>query len=95
MTTRKARDVTAALRKKGFEQSEGDHSFFTYYRASDQRKTAVFTKVSHGETDIGDYLISKMAQQCRLARSEFLNLVDCPLDRAGYESLLKSKGVDV
>jgi len=95
MTTRKTRDVTAALRKKGFEQSEGDHSFFTYYRANDQKKTAVFTKVSHGETEIGDYLISKMAQQCRLARPEFLNLVDCQIDRAGYEVLLKSKDVPV
>ena len=32
MTTRKTRDVTSSLKRKGFEQSEGDHAFFTYYR---------------------------------------------------------------
>lgn len=92
MPTRKIRDVVAALRSKGFEQVEGDHSFFTYHRLCDQKKTAVFTKVSHGATEISDPLIGKMAQQCRLARAEFLNLIDCPLDRRGYEDALRAKG---
>ncbi|MBN1193677.1 MAG: type II toxin-antitoxin system HicA family toxin [Coriobacteriia bacterium] len=95
MPTRKVREVTAALKKKGFEQAEGDHSFFTYHRASDQKKTTVFTKVSHGQNEIDGFLIGKMAQQCRVAKAEFLSLVDCPLDCAGYEELLRSKGLDV
>jgi hypothetical protein len=87
--------VTSSLKRKGFEQSDGDHAFFTYYRASDQKKTAVFTKVSHGEVEVDDYLLGKMAQQCKLTKADFLALVDCPLDRAAYEARLKSRGVDV
>ncbi len=87
--------MTSSLRRKGFEQSEGDHSYFTYYRTSDQKKTAVFTKVSHGEVEVDDFLLGKMAQQCKLSKADFLALVDCPLDRAEYETRLRSRGVDV
>ena len=95
MSTRKLRDVEASLKKKGFQQREGDHSFFTYHRSSDNKKTSVFTKTSHGATDIGDSIIGKMAQQCQLIRNDFLDLVDCPLNRPGYEAKLKTKGIDV
>lgn len=95
MTTRKVRDVTSSLVKKGFERSEGDHVFFTYYRTGDQKKTAVFTKVSHGEVEVDDFLLGKMAQQCKLTKADFLALVDCPMARADYEARLRSRGVDV
>lgn len=95
MATRKTRDIRSALIKKGFRHKDGDHAFYTYHRASDEKKTSIFTKMSHGESEVGDYLLSKMAQQCGLSKSEFLDLVDCPLDQAGYEAKLRLKKVDV
>lgn len=95
MATRKQRDVEASLRRKGFRQNEGDHSFFTYYRASDNKKTSIFTKTSHGANEIDSFLIGKMAKQCRLSQADFLELVDCPLDRERYEAKLREKEIDV
>lgn len=93
MTTRKLRDVKESLKRKGFRQREGDHFYFVYHRISDEKKTAVFTKASHGAVEIDAFLIGQMAKQCRLGRPEFLELLDCPLDRAGYERRLRDKGV--
>lgn len=51
--------------------------------------------MSHGEVEVDDFLLGKMAQQCKLPKADFLALVDCPLDRAEYETRLRSRGVDV
>ena len=89
MATRKQRDVESALRRKGFIEKQGDHSFFTYHRAADGKKTSVFTQTSHGESELGDVLLEKMAKQCALSKDDFLRLVDCPLERNEYEALLR------
>jgi hypothetical protein len=95
MAPRKTRDIAASLTRKGFQRSERDHAFFTYHRASDQKKTSVFTKTSHGATEIDNFLIGKMATQCQLSRSEFLDLVDCTIDQIAYEAILRGKEFDV
>lgn len=90
---RKSRDVRAALQRKGFAASAGDHVFLTYVTAGGLR-TAIMTKVSHGGShDIGEPLLAQMARQCRLNKPMFLQLVDCPLERLAYEAELRSKGV--
>jgi hypothetical protein len=93
MSTRKCKDVSAALLKKGFQLREGDHQYFVYHRSSDAKKTPVFTKISHGEREIGDFLLGHMAKQCKVARADFLDLVDCPMDRTGYEAKLAMQGI--
>jgi len=82
-------DIEAALEKKGFARSEGDHRFFTYYTVAGI-KTSVWTKTSHGAKykTIGDGLVGLMARQCGLTSPQFRQFVECPLDRAGYESIL-------
>jgi predicted RNA binding protein YcfA (HicA-like mRNA interferase family) len=84
---RKQADVERALTRKGFEQSESHHRFFIYHSKAG-RKTLVKTKTSHGQREISDDLLSKMAQQVKLPRGEFLDLVDCPLSRDEYEKKL-------
>jgi hypothetical protein len=42
--------------------------------------------------EIPDNLIGQMAKQCKLSKSDFLKLVDCPLSRQAYEDILKSEG---
>lgn len=89
---RKKSKVEASLRSKGFEQIEGDHHYFVYVTLEGKR-TTIRTKTSHTPKikDIPDNLLSQMAQQCKLNRQDFLQLVDCPLDQAGYEELLSKQ----
>ena len=92
---RKQSDVEKSLTSKGFKPRQGDHSYFNYY-CSTGKKTAVFTKTSHGAREIDDHLLGRMARQCKLSRADFDQLIECPLDRAGYESkLVEQKAIDL
>jgi predicted RNA binding protein YcfA (HicA-like mRNA interferase family) len=83
------RDVETSLKKKGFRPDEGDHHWFFYWTA-DGKKTTVRTKTSHGPTkDLGDGLLKEMARQIRISKSQFLELVDCPMSREQYEECLR------
>lgn len=84
---RNKQDVEQSLKRKGFMRKEGDHHYFVYHTMSGL-KTAIFTKTSHTPKmrNIPDNLLGQMARQCRLSKSEFLDLVDCPLSREEYEA---------
>ena len=84
-SVRKGRDVNAALCKKGFQREvDGDHVCYEF-PDSDVR-----TKISHGMLgqDIGRELLGKMARQVHLDFSQFLNFVDCSLDKSDYRAIL-------
>ncbi len=53
--------------------------------------------VSHGmgNSTIGSKLISDMARQLHLTKSQFLALIDCTLDEAGYREILTTQGLAV
>jgi hypothetical protein len=89
---RKKIDVESALKKKGFNQTEGDHHWFVYITL-EGKKTTSRTKTSHTQKmkDIPDNLLSQMARQCRLSKKDFLDLIDCPLSREAYEEILKDQ----
>lgn len=87
---KKARDVIAGLARKGFRTKENDHTFLHLF--VHDRKTAIYTKVSHGEKQIGDKLLGLMARQVQLSRREFLELVDCSLSQDEYLAILRAKG---
>ena len=84
--------VMAALQRKGFAASEGDHTYYIYHTA-DGHKTLAKTKVSHSGKDIADKILGMMARQCRLTVLQFRDLVDCPLSRESYEGILKAQGL--
>jgi hypothetical protein len=88
---RKQSDVERSLTNKGFRHKEGDHSYFHYY-STVGKKTAVFTKTSHGAREIDDHLLGRMAKQCKLSRADFDQLIDCPLDQNSYETKLVALG---
>lgn len=94
MNPRKRDDVSAALAKKGFAQSNNDHMKFTYFN-SIGKKTQVWTKISRGSghKDITVSNLSRMARQCKLSNTDFERLLDCPLDRDTYEDMLISHGI--
>jgi len=89
---RKQGNVEKSLEAKGFQRPKGgDHNYFHYYSTTG-KKTAVFTKTSHGAREIDDSLLGRMARQCKLTRGDFDRLIDCPLDRNGYEAKLIEQG---
>ena len=88
---RKQSDVEKSLQAKGFRAREGDHNYFNYYSKAG-KKTAVFTKTSHGSREIDESLLSLMAKQCKLSNKDFGLLIDCPPDRDTYEAKLVARG---
>jgi predicted RNA binding protein YcfA (HicA-like mRNA interferase family) len=92
LPVRARRDVEAALKKKGFQQGDGDHHWFVFWTA-DGKKTTIRTKTSHGSTkDLGDGLLKEMARQTRVSKIQFLELIDCPMRREQYQGLLQGGG---
>lgn len=80
--------------KKGFlEKPGGDHKRYIYH-SQEGKKTAVHTKMSRGTKYkyLGDPLVAQMAKQCKLSKTDFLALIDCPLSRQEYEEKLKQQG---
>jgi len=89
---RDKKDIEAGLASKGFEQRTSDHNYFIY-RCLDGKKSLAKTKTSLGKAfDIDDHLLGQMARQCGITRKLFLDLVDCPLQRAEYEKYLRQAG---
>jgi len=86
--------VESSLLAKGFEKRQGDHNYFVYV-TTDGKITTVKTKTSHTKKmkDIGDNLLSQMAKQCYLNKSNLLNLIDCPLSQEEYENILHNQGL--
>jgi len=93
---RDARDIESALLKKGFLKTPGDHHYFKY-QTTTGLITPIKTKTSHTpkQKSIGDSLLGKMCRQCRLSKSQFLDLVDCPMTREQYEIILKNDGISL
>jgi len=91
---RDVRVVEAALLAKGFKKRYSDHKYFVY-ETIDGKLTSVKTKTSHtpSHKSLGDDLLGRMARQCQLSKGEFLDLVDCPLSRPAYETILSSKSL--
>lgn len=84
--------VEQSLKNKGFQNVGGDHKYLVYFTLAG-KQTDVKTKVSRGsQKDVDDGLISMMRKQCKLEKSEFLQLIECPLKQEMYEALLRNKG---
>lgn len=90
MSSLKTRKIKTSLKKKGFKEGNGDHKYYFLY--INDRKTSIFTKISHGEGEINDFLIKQMSKQTRLEKNEFLDLINCPLSYEEYIELLKQRG---
>ena len=90
MATLKAREVISGLKKKGFLQSEGDHTYFILY--VNEKKTSIRTKVRHGRGEVDDYLLHMMALQAKLEKRQFMDLINCPLSATDYLKILEAQG---
>ena len=63
-----------------------------YFHVVDGGRTGIRTKMSHGEEEVGENLLHKMARQLRLTRRELDCFVDGTLTQAEYITKLRTKG---
>lgn len=81
------------LKKKGFIDSTNKSSDHKYLELFHNNKLVLHTKISHGNEDIRNPLIRMMSFQCKLTKSEFLDLAKCPITKKKYLEILESKGL--
>lgn len=87
----KTADVERSLPRKGFEQEVSKHVYFKFrHRGKDW---GISTFFSHGEREIGDHLVGRMAKQVKLSKASFLRLVECPMSAEEYLSQLVRDGL--
>jgi hypothetical protein len=94
MASKNREIIKESLQRKGFQLKDGNHMFFIYY-SQDGKKTSVHTKMSRGAKYkiLTDNLLAQMSKQCKLSKTDFLNLVDCPLTREEYEGRLREQKI--
>jgi hypothetical protein len=85
----------AALRKKGFRCDRSGKHIWYYFRDSNGEDSDVKVMMSHGMagSSLSADLLSRMARQLHLSTRQFLALIDCPLDEAGYRAILEELGI--
>lgn len=92
MACRSSTKIVAALVKKGFIDTGGDHHWLVL--CVEGKKTSVRTKISRGRKDYGDGLLAKVRKQLHLTTTkDLLRLVDCPMDANEYVAVLQRAGV--
>ena len=82
-----------SLKKKGFVDSPSksdDHLYLEFFYGN---KLYFHTKLSHNHQDLGDFLIKQMSMQCKLNKSDFTDLVNCPLSLEAYIEKLSAQGI--
>ena len=80
------------LLKKGFNIAENKSQDHLWLELFHKGKLVLHTKISHGASDLGDYLIKQMSHQCKLSKQEFMDLANCPMSKEHYFRLLKDNG---
>lgn len=75
----KSRTIKSGLQRKGFEiDKKGHHIYFR--KIVDGKDIGAWTYISHGHSEVGDNILSKMAKQLNLNKSQFEDLVNCPMN---------------
>ena len=87
----KSQKVEKSLKRKGFKEEPRDHKYFVFY--NNGKKTRIKTKVSHCGQEINDYLIDQMKKQLHLNKSQFEDLINCPLSEEDYKAILKAQNI--
>ena len=90
MTTLKVKKIDSSLTNKGFRRMDGDHARYHFYYKGE--RTSIRTMVSHGEKEIGDPLISRMAKETKLNKNQFTEFINCTLSEAAYIEILRELG---
>jgi hypothetical protein len=93
MAQRDRERIRSSLTSKGFIEENNDHYFYSLIYQN--KKTAIFTKLSKGSNykTIQQKLLSLMSRQLKLSNHEFLELIDCEMTGEQYVQILKDKKI--
>ena len=91
MATRKAREIKEGLTKKGFITVQHDHTYLFF--SVEGRKSGIHTKISHGNKEYGDNILSLVARQLRITTKQLDDLLDCPMSYEDYLAILRTKNI--
>ncbi|MCK9630355.1 MAG: hypothetical protein M0R30_01835 [Methanoregula sp.] len=91
MKSWKARDISAALLRKGFEERSTHHRIF--YLCIEGKISGVHTFLSHGVKEYNADLLANMRVQLHLSGKELDVLIRCTLSGEDYAKLLIERGV--
>lgn len=90
MTVIKTKKIMNSLKKKGFKNKNSTHKKFILYN-EEGKKLPVYTFFSHGVTEYGDELLSRVANELYLDKSEFLELIGCSMSKEAYMIIFKKE----
>ncbi len=93
MSVLDAKKTYKNLKKKGFVDSVNHSKDHKRLELFYNDKLVCHTKISHGNKDIGKYLIKQMSFQCKLDKNKFVDLANCPLSKEEYIAILEEKGL--
>lgn len=83
------RQIKQALTGKLECEIDETHHHYYVYRHNSMIVTK--TRMSHGrDKDVGDFLIGKMAQQMKVSKAFFIDLVSCTKSHEDYRNELKN-----
>jgi hypothetical protein len=90
---RKHRAIRSGLSAKGFEVEENRKHIHFVYVDIEGRTTTARSMLSHaaGGEDVSDNLLGQMAKQVGLKRTEFLEMVDCPMSREDFDARIRAE----
>jgi hypothetical protein len=92
MVSLKGQKAHRSFLKKGFKD-ERDKKHIFYYFYFNGKKSTIYTKMSHNPGDLNDYLIGRMADQLKLEKNDFVELVKCPLLEENLIEIYKQKSL--
>jgi predicted RNA binding protein YcfA (HicA-like mRNA interferase family) len=102
MASLKSKDFAHALEKKGFKKSahtkqrgrrgRGNHHIY-YYFFYKGKQTKVKTRISHGNKEYDDKVISDIKKEMYLDKNELFDFVRCKLTESKYTAILLQRKV--
>ncbi|MDU9376549.1 hypothetical protein McpSp1_11710 [Methanocorpusculaceae archaeon Sp1] len=85
MAVFKAKKVSAALEKKGFQKLSGNTNHCRYEFYMNGKPSGVKTYLSHNKQEITGDLLAWMSKEMHLSKDEFLEVISCVI---GYDELV-------
>lgn len=91
MSSYKTRIIENSLINKGFKMKASHHKKYTLY--INGKRTSIYTFISHGIKEYGDYLLNKMKKQLYISSEELDKLIECPLKKEDLIKILNEKNL--
>lgn len=89
MKPRKTKIIAQKLEQEDFRKENKHHKYYCLFH--DNKKTTVWTKLSHSIKEYGDPLLNLMAKQLSLTNKELNEFLDCNINHDNLVQTLKER----